>query len=289
MTEQYKHSPWQPKFQPKKLTVNGQNIDYFDVPAHSSEDIPVLYAPGWAQATDVIRGPVAALAESGRRVMSVSAPHGVNPDDEMEQEFSVPEQRKVTAMNALLKDRHVNKIDAIGHSEAGMYLTAAAMKHPQQFRTIVLINPAGVRETDSMQHLMTRGIKEGVVDIVKRLGSVLTNTYKPGDSKKMANLARLLGKQPNIVTPHLGHSVSEVSMLGTKNALARLPELRSKGIKIVIIQTDGDQMFPPSESGLTENHYDKIIHMPGTHNEVIKDPKQFMDAALQAIEELQSA
>jgi pimeloyl-ACP methyl ester carboxylesterase len=283
-TNPYTYSPFQPKFEPKVLN---HEADYIDVsPNEPNMDIPLLYAPGWGTDSEVLRPIVAAFVKGsekdpGRRTLAIGAPHGIATKNE--NGAPMPEARKTAAILEVLRQRGVEKVDAIAHSESGLSLTAAALEHPERFRTIVLVNSGGLIENDVPHKLAVRTVLDTMVDFGSRIRSVLTGGYKPGDASRMANLSRMVVRQQPVVGMNPARSVREIATIGNGNIRERLKELRAKGVRVIIVETSDDGAFPVGWTNIQEEHCDEHIVLPGRHNEIVSDPEFLAEHILEAI------
>lgn len=285
--EKHRESPWSKRYEPHTMTIGKERINVFDVaPQEGTSKRTVFYGPGWAAHASVQQQCLPAFVEGGRRVIAVDSPHGI--DAEQIPGFSVAESRKAQAVLKTLDAKGISDVDAVGHSEAALSLTAAALMDPKKrFRSITLLNPAGVIGKDTPPAVAARCVTDGVWDIATRAWKVLAGPLGPGENRHIAQMGRLVTRQQGITAPHPRHTGSEIDTLGKTEILDRLKTLKEQGVRIVIIQTDGDKTFPPKRSALTPDCYNRLLRMGGTHNEPIANPDLFMNRALQELDSLE--
>ena len=114
-------------------------------PEEITDETPVLLVPGYGKTPRSYKELLFEIYKSGRRVISMTAP---TMDISLSKE-EIPGIPKVQVTRAeallqLLKEKHINNVDVIGHSEGGMNATIAASLDPGQFRHFVLVAPPGV-------------------------------------------------------------------------------------------------------------------------------------------------
>ena len=230
---------------------------------------------------------MSAPACEGRRAIAVDAPHGI--DAKKRRSLSQAECREAAAILDALHAKKLKRLDAIGHSAASLYLTAAAlMDTERRFRALVLINPAGLKDKDNSFCLVGRCVADAVADMAMKMVRVSRTTRHPGESQEIGRFARLLARQLPVVC-HLGLTLAEIRAIGNVRIGDRLRKLRQRGIRIIIIQTDDDRTFPPKKSSISPDCYDALLRMQGSHNGPIERPAFFMSAALKAIATLEEA
>ncbi len=280
-TNTYDYSAFQARFAPRRLNSEAEYIDAS--PKEGGTGLPILYAPGWGIHSSVLRPIASSFVKQKKRTIAIGAPHGIHTDAQTD--LSIPEARKVASIFEVMRQTGVSKVDAVAHSESGLSLTAAALEHPEMFRTIVLINSGGLMENDTPFRVAKRTVLDTLKDFGSRLQSLVTGKYKPGDASKTAHLMRMAVMQQPISSASPGKSLAEIGYIGRGDIRERLVQLREKGVKVIIIQTSEDGAFPPDKSTITAAHYDQRHIMPGRHNELLTDPDTFTQKALEAIDD----
>ena len=263
------------KYQPQSIQLDGQPVEVIDAaPDHPTSEVPVLYAPGWNPDATVLRQIMPELTKVGRRGIALCAPHGIGGKS------NDPETRKAQAVLALIKEKNLSKVDAIGHSEAGLYLIEAALKEPEKFRSILLINPAGIIGKDSLPGLAARFVKSMVLDFSRRCQELVQKGKHQEHSRLMRHI--LKGGGPSL-SPY---APKEVNALASRQVGDSLSTLREKGVHICIMRTKGDEAFPVTRSTLQPKDYDSLVEVEGAHDFPIIEPEKFIPLAIQALEKL---
>lgn len=263
-------SPWSEKYAAKTVILNGEAIEMIDVsPDVMTDDVPVFLAPGWNPDAQVLRQVMPEIINAGRRGVTFIAPHGIKESS------GDAVMRKSQAALAALKTIAAEKVDAIGHSEAGLYLIDAALKEPEKFRSIVLVNPIGVLGEDSLPGLGKRFLSSIVQQAYNRTRDLFGEGKHTEHSRLMRHLVRG-GKSST--SPR---ALPEVLAMASRETPEKLRQLRELGIPVGIIRTTEDIALPAERSGLREGDYDALEYRKGTHDEPLLEPEQMIPAALQ--------
>lgn len=282
---------------PETLRLAGEDIQVHDVrPDKEKTEVSVFFGLGWSATPEVYRENIMELARRGRRVISPDAPHGV--DAEPAGGYPAAELRKVAAVIKTLEEKNIAKVDAVAHSESGIYLTIAAMMYPERFRSIVFVDAAGIIGPDKLPRLAA-GFS---LDIVKQLvnEALKAEPVNPLESKKWNPLREINAKKipPKLPWNPLGavkvlaekplQSIRSVFAIANADLRDMIDKLREKGIRIAVIQAESSSAF--SEEKIKETmkgRADQFYSLPGTHNSVILDPERYtsvIDRALDAME-----
>ena len=279
------YSPFQPRFEPQKLNAEA---DYIDVsPKEPTQELPILYSPGWGIHSSVLRPIVASFVEEGRRTIAIGAPHGIGA--QTKRDLPMPESRKVESILEVLRQRGVDKVDAVAHSESGLALTAAALEHPEKFRTIVLVNAGGLIEHDSPLKVATRTVMDTVKDLGMKAKALFIGGYQAGDAQKTGNLLRMVAMQQPVTNANPLRSMKEIEYIGKGDIRERLKQLQEKGVRVIVVQTTGDEAFPPERTAITQEHYNERVLLPGKHNEIISDPSLFAQKTVELLKKRNEA
>ena len=268
-------SPWGRKYDAETIKLNGEPVEVIDVsPKHLRSPVPVLFAPGWSPDTAMLRQIMPAFVKAGRRGIAISAPHGIHV------ESGDPEMRKAEAVLELIKQKHLPKVNAIGYSEAGLYLIDAACREPEKFRSIVLVCPAGTLKKDSVPWLAGRLLKQMMIEMGDTFLGLFDGKHTP-HSRLIRNIAK--GTIPSF-SPH---SSREARALAERQIVDTLIALREKGVPVCIIQTSEDRVFPLERSVLPPTAYDKLFVMEGSHGLLYLKPEKIIPVALKMFEDME--
>ncbi|MFH1192401.1 MAG: alpha/beta fold hydrolase [bacterium] len=282
--EQFVLENFEEQFKKKDIVeIDGKKIGVVDIkPQTPKTDVPVFICPGWAENSSVFKKNILTMAELGRETFFIDSAHGINIKETKENTDNFPEAelRKVEAFIKVLEEKNIDKIDAVAHSEGGIYLIIAAILYPEKFRNLVLVDPAGIIGKDSF------------IGLAKRFSADLINETKRGI------------KEPNIIGPIIKktyeaakaiianpkRSMDEVFAIAKTQTEDLLKELKEKGIGISIIHAVDDKAFPIDnvQENITKDDVNGFYSVKGTHNEIILNPEKYtklVDFALTAMEE----
>lgn len=301
------------QFEKKDIVeIDGKKIGVVDIkPQTPKTDVPVFICPGWAENSSVFKKNILTMAELGRETFFIDSAHGINIKGTKEDTDNFPkaELRKVEAFIKVLEEKNIDKIDAVAHSEGGIYLIIAAILYPEKFRNLVLVDPAGIIGKDNF------------IGLAKRFSADLINEIKRGIKepnirgpiiKKTYEAAKAIIANPK-------RSMEEVFAIAETRIDDLLRGLKEKGIGISIIHAVDDKAFPmkrvketlyPLKDQTEQLQQEKNISkedamkeakktleakmvngfywVKGTHNELILNPEKYtklVDFALTAMEE----
>ena len=196
-------------------------------------DVPVLIVPGWGLTSQEWKRSMKELVASGRRTLAVDAVHGSNETTKTSNPIPEAVNRKMTTFGKALEDRGISKTDAIAHSGGCIELLLAARESPDQFRTLVLVNPGGMIGEDSLPRLLARFAKEVVTGA--------WNAVRQGKIKEHMAIANKVTHSA-VTRPIL--SFKEAQAIATTEVMNLLKELKSKKVNIVVIHGPSDPVFP---------------------------------------------
>lgn len=272
-------------------TMGGTTIEAFDVqPEKLKTEIPVFFGTGWSASRGVYEAGILGIAEQGRRVLSLFAPHGVDTDPEFgkgNNTYPASELRKAIAMLHVLVEKDVSQVDVVAHSESAMWTLIVAMMHPEKIRNIVLIDPAGLIGDDTLKRLATGfslDLIRNTLNEEKLARPEVTATFRPG------NATDTLGALQNMFSNPL-HSVREVLAIRDADIRDMLGSLREQGKHISIIQGARDTVFPMEQMQniVKKDMVDGFYSVYGGHNEFNLNPNAYVhvtDIALDGLENL---
>lgn len=256
---------------PEKL---GQELEVFDIhPEKEKEKTPVVIAPGWNCNPEIFKDNILTMAKLGRRTVSINSPHGIKT--EKNENYPYVELKKVAALIETLKKKGIDKIDAVGHSEAGIYLSITATLYPEKFRNIVLVNPGGMIGKDNAGRLS--------IDFSKDIIEQIFKCVKDKDYIK-PSLKAFWEKGKSIISDPIG-AVKEVFAISSFQIHGLLKQLKSQGIGISIIHSVDDKAFPMNriQEIAEADQLDGFYSIKGTHNEFYLKPQEYTKLADQAL------
>ena len=144
--------------------VNNANVSIVDVsPETPKTEIPLLLAPGFSEGPLTLEPNMRYFSGWGRRVVTYDAPYGVNIEPEKEPSQNSPDSAhtayelgKARTIDLVMEQRGITKTDGVGHSEGCINLVIAALKHPERFRNLILVNPGGMVGNTKLEELAGR-------------------------------------------------------------------------------------------------------------------------------------
>lgn len=264
---------------PDVIKINGETVKVVDIlPANQKTKVPVVIAPGWISSPEVFEENILSSAELGRRTISIKSYHGIETSSE--ENFPDAELRKMAALIKVLDQKGIDKVDAIGHSEAGPYLTIAATLFPDKFRNIILVNPVGMIGKDNIASLSIRFSS----NIINEIANGFKNKHQ---IKPMLKSFSEAGK--SVVSGPLQTLKQSIAISGTQ-IQHQLKELKEKGIGISIIQAVGDRVYPMDkvQKIAKKDQFHGFYSVEGTHNTIYLEARKYSSAADAALTALES-
>ncbi|OGY48953.1 MAG: hypothetical protein A3B89_04565 [Candidatus Buchananbacteria bacterium RIFCSPHIGHO2_02_FULL_40_13] len=247
---------------PEEHLVPEENI--IDInPTEKKFETPVIVAPGWGKIVEPFKeNSLKVIAEEGRRILSLdhlrkieikNIPEGV-PAEEIQ---------KALAILDVLDQKEIDRADAVGHSEGGLYLALAASIKPEKFRNLVFVDPAGMIGQDSFFDLAYRfAIKEG-------------RQSKLPPLMMLKAMMEYVGQNPAM-------SFKEVKQMSQADIYEVLKYLKKQGLGLAFVFGVDDVVFPmdrvqktysqkreAEEIGSFKDILDGFYSISGTHGEFI--------------------
>ncbi|MDA2922232.1 alpha/beta hydrolase [Patescibacteria group bacterium AH-259-L07] len=264
---------------PEAMEFYGGEVEVVDIhPENKKTEIPVVVAPGWAATPEVLRDNILTLAELGRRTISIKSPHGIKA--EKIKNFPEAELRKAAALIKTLEKKDIDKVDAVGHSEAGIYLTLAATLYPDKFRNIVLVDPGGMIGKDNPWRLSVGFLQDIVKQIIRgikdrKLARSTLTSFREGRKSISSDPAR---------------AFKEAIAISRTQIHELVRELKKKGVGISIIHAVDDKIFPMDriQKIARADQVNGFYSVKGTHNEFFLKPKKYTQLADQTLTALES-
>jgi len=264
------------------VELYGGKVEVVDVsPERPKTKVPVVVAPGWSASPDDFRGNIIALAQSGRRAISVHAPHGIEHELPEEHNKLLPdaELRKVAALVNSLEMKDIDTVDVVAHSEAALFSTVAAYLYPERFRNLVLVNPAGLIGEDNIARLMVsfsaEVVRQTIEDIrEKRIGKPFFQT--------LGEITGYISKKPlQVVREILAMSNSQIHEI--------LRELKQRGTGISIVSGNRDLVFPTKKMKgvLSPDMFSGFYEVAGRHNDVYTKSHEYNPLIMGALDKME--
>ena len=237
-------------------------------PEHSISAVPVAFFPGWTDSAAKLEKGIEEMVACGRTSMTINAAHGAQhsivPPDHLAH-IADAELRRIAAYMHMLDtpDRKTQevyeKVDGVGYSEGGMDLLIAAAMHPERFRTIVLVNPAGFIADDK---LTQKGDLSAIVGLAQTheysgfAARAISSAPYIDKALKEAGTAEQRARAKTmdwefwmtfLRAPH--HSAREVLSMSRTQVAYLLREVKANGVNVIIVHSAEDKIFPPLRVG----------------------------------------
>lgn len=196
--------------------------------------MPVLMASGWGETLELQQECLKEIYLSGRRVIALRhaaliKKHGNKTP------FPIAELQKAETLLLLLRQKRIQQVDVISHSEGAINAVIAATLQPQTFRNFVLVTPAGVSGRDSSIRIITgflRHVLQAWMQSPQDSKRMLQGVKRPAHQQEASLLRRLLSLR------------YEITAMATYDIYPLLAELRKQGSKIAILAGERDTAFP---------------------------------------------
>ncbi|TSC88203.1 MAG: Uncharacterized protein G01um10145_912 [Microgenomates group bacterium Gr01-1014_5] len=276
--EQLTHKEFEEQFANKELIrTPDRTIEVIDIsPEILKDPVPVFIAPGWSESDKVFKESLRVVYEAGRRVISLNHPRQVSQTKDVY--YPETELTKAESILAVLEEKELEKVDVITHSEGSIYATIAACLRPSKFRSMVIMNPAGMMGHDNFLGLLSRNLRMNLGNI-ERMGKepqtrqALIVYLQEGVLYFLKNPKRALGEARDI-------SGADIH--------AWLKNLKALGIGISVIAGVDDPLFPMDsvQQATKASEITGFYSVKGDHNEAHLQPDKYTTLAIRALDSL---
>lgn len=251
---------------PEKINIENQEIEIVDLqPENIKTATPLIMVPGWAATPEVLRENALALASLGRRVILPNSPHGLDVEPTTNNNYPLVELRKTAAVLQTIEHKGFDQVDAIGHSEAGIFLTIAALENSDKFRNLVLVSPAGLAGQDNLSRLAGGFSNDIAGQTIKAL------LHEP---KRLGKIGTVYWEALKVIASDPKKSWQEIMSIVNYQIPDLLTEIKQQGHGISIIHTADDQAFPMKkvQQMVNTKMVDGFVSAKGSHNELYLNP-----------------
>jgi len=276
---------------PEKYQYGSTTIEAFDVqPEKLKDKVPVFFGTGWSASRGIYEANILGIADRGRRVLSMFTPHGIDTDPDFgtgDKTYAAAELRKAAAMLHALEEKGVEQLDIVAHSESALWTLIVATMHPEKIRNIILVDPSGLIDDDSIPRLAT----SFCLDIVQRMINFarlprpnVERAVKPGSPEDLLGAFRNMKDEPM-------RSLKEVLAMRDADIRKILEDLRAMRKHVAIIQGARDVIYPMKRMQKVVNikMVNGFYSVYGAHNEINSNPEAYIhviDHALDALAKL---
>ena len=249
---------------PERIDISGTLVSVVDIAPQEGlkSEIPTIVVPGFSATPEALKDTIIRIAEAGRRVISADAAHGVpikgkGLTEAQLEAIGLPraELRKLELILGLLEAKGLSPVNVVGHSEASIYVLAAAALAPEKFRNIVLVEPAGLIGADTVWQLGKRVLKDAKEEKIAGKSRQKVEFTPPNTI-------------PETVLPHLPASIAEIRAIANSDVTDNLARVHGLGIGVSIIHGVDDQFFPMErvQQMVKDHMIDGLYSVEGTHN-----------------------
>lgn len=241
-------------------------------PGQVRDPVPVVLVPGWAITRRTLEPAAEELAQRGRRVLALesrrSGADGVAAKD------GLTRAADATLIAARLGGQP--HVDAVAQSAGAHAALLAAQSQPQRFRSIVLVDPAGLQGAEDFCSLALRFHAHIA-------GNIRRAVHAPEQRR------RALGYQHQgalwIARAPVG-ALRDAAALAALDLRPLLLEAQSNGIRIGIIHGAVDSLMPMAgvQSTVTRAYCDLFLSVQGEHHELFIQAERYAGAASIALD-----
>lgn len=265
----------------EKIKLNETEIEIVDIsPRELKTEVPTFLMPGFSATPLALKDAILRTAESGRRVISAYAPHGIDTARNENTELPEAEMRKLETLLTLIEAKGAKKINVIATSESAIYVTAAAVLYPEKFANIILVEPAGLIGEDSF------------LGLIKRTAKDMSAQQKMDSNWQKAKFPSPASVGAKSILSNIGASIREIQAISKADIREALQKIHQSGIGISIIHAVDDKVFPMErvQQMVKSDMIDGFYSVEGVHGSIyIYEPYgRIAEMALCALEEKQS-
>lgn len=260
-------------------------------PENPESNVPILIASGWSQGRKAYKESAEEAYRQGRTSILVDhARHGGiksanNTARPLEvEEFHNEILHKANTLMEIIDDVGAEKVDVIAHSEGALNTVVAALQKPEKFSTIILAMPAGMIGSDSVLKLAGRFAPKMVLSVTK-------------DMIDNPNIAAAINTDgTKYIAKNPVKAAKEVQAMAETSIDDTLELLRAKGIKVGVLQSRADTVFPAhriEQNVRLDGHFANVDAYASVnarwagHDELLINPKRATVAAIQMIRQFE--
>lgn len=239
------------------------------IPSNPKTHIPVLFAPGWRETPELQKECINQVFNTKRRVLTLVHTSKLYKREKLG-DYPEAELQKAQTLLSLLKERSIQEVDVITHSEGAINVTIAATLTPERFRNLVLVTPAGLTGKDSLTRVS--------IGFLKHISQSKSSLHRPNrDVRKIQHK-----KDVNIIQNML-FALQEGKAIAGFDIHPLLLDLKKKVIRIAVLVGKNDTVFPYAKitshlnqlSAAPNYGFDIFATKPGGH-ELYANPAEIM-------------
>lgn len=248
-------------------------------PENKKDEVPILFIPGWGASAKTVEKLAIEFANHGRRILVINNEHLDRCQRTEEKEYrKVPclEYNKAIGIHTILKGRELTKVDLISHSEGSVAATVAMHMEPSFFRNLLLINPAGLLENDTLLKLEHRF-----------LFAIYTHIHNSKGILHKQSITFWFNVLKYVLLNPI-QSFREAFNLPYCDIESFLEEINVKqDMQALILQTKGDVVFPLKKikKTLQRSPSVRLYVEEGNHIQLYLEPERFVVKILKILNE----
>lgn len=263
-------------FKIKEIKFEKEALKYIDAePDTAKSKNPVFFAPGWGENHRTLSNSLEAMFGRGRRVVSLehlsTETLGVKkPEETIDLEKA--EVRKAAEIETVMENLdNFFKVDLIAHSEGAINATIFTILNSDRVRSIFLLNPAGLIGKDTFLELACRYAKNIGFGFKEAL---LNKKSRPTLTRAAIEAIKYIGKNTS-------RSIDDAMSISQSEIIEILKEIKSRGIKIYIIHSVEDKVFPmdriQTELAKEKDIVDGFYSVRGNHEDIYTKPEIYIN------------
>ena len=267
----------------ERVELPGGEVEVIDIkPEKKKTNTPVILGVGWGGEPEAYEDNIISLVKTGRRTISIDAVHGVDHKIDSRKVKDLPdvELRKVAALIEVLDYKKISKVDAVGYSEGGIYITLAAMLYPKKFRNLVLVNPGGMIGKDQEFRLTIGFLRDLVKHFVEALGN----------RKFLKRFGKFYGYIIRSIFLDINKAMHEISAISDTQIQKFLKKVKKHKIGISVIYSIDDHVFPIDRIQEITDQYqiDSFYSVKGAHADFVIKAEAYMQVVDKALDDLEN-
>lgn len=255
------------------VEINGEEltVDYRVISVESMEDKDgdvVVLLPGFGSGWEGISELAFSLACEGRRVIMPSLPGYGNSADPSEKYYKQDNfDNEALAVKQLLDKVIANpeaRVHLIGHSMGSEIMATFAQNYPEMVSSLVLLNPAGVEESENPAALFARFLSSGAQTNIEYSSQLKASGEKDYED-------RLKKYIPKTKSPFALKRLNQRLAEGSKVSKGHLLEkLRATDCPVTYISGELETVYPPGDPGDESSQISRIIRAVGSEERIEK-------------------
>lgn len=254
----------------EELRTAGGAIKFVDIMPSTADlksPVPLVFASGWAETLELLKGAIQSLVETGRRVIAIDY---TELDGILKEVNGLPPSiyMKATAFKKLVEYKKIPKVDIVAHSEGAVNAAVGTLMMPGKVRKLVLVAPGGVMNNDNFYKLT-----------VRFSFSIFIKALLSANSKFARRVAALCIKERiKYIIMNPRQAFQEAIGISNFHITNTLRKIKKQGVELHVIHSKDDGVFPIGESKrvASEVGVDGFHQISGHHHNIFAEPKEFV-------------